>query len=65
MHANQNESKYIHVNFLLNFPKIKKILSDEVKLWQYLEEDKKYPSRNYELDYEKKMIRKKKNEFSV
>lgn len=44
---------------MLNFPKIKKVLTDEHKLWNYLITDDKYPSRNYELDLERRMIRKK------
>ena len=45
--------------FMLNFPKIKKILRDESKLFEYLKEDDKYETRNYEIDFDNKMIRKK------
>lgn len=59
MHANRDEKKYIDFKLMLNFPKIKKVLKDEQKLWSYLIDDEKYSSRNYELDLERKMIRKK------
>jgi hypothetical protein len=59
MHANRDEKKYIDFKLMLNFPKIKKVLKDEQKLWSYLIDDEKYSSRNYELDFERKMIRKK------
>jgi hypothetical protein len=44
---------------MINFPKIKKALTDINKLWAYLASDNRYASRNYELDFERKMIRKK------
>jgi hypothetical protein len=44
---------------MLNFPKIKKVLRDEEKLLDYLREDDKYESRNYEINFVNKMIRKK------
>ena len=59
MHANRDEKKYIDFKLMLNFPKIKKVLKNEQKLWSYLIDDEKYSSRNYELDFERKMIRKK------
>ena len=45
--------------FLLNFPKIKKVLTDEHKLAQYLENDPKYEGRNFVIDPVLKTIRKK------
>ena len=47
------------LSFMLNFPKIKKVLRDEDKLFDYLRVDEKYESRNYEIDFENKLIRKK------
>lgn len=47
------------LSFMLNFPKIKKVLRDEDKLFDYLRGDEKYESRNYEIDFENKLIRKK------
>lgn len=47
MHANNDENKYINYKLMLNFPKIKKVLADENKLWDYLVNDDKLPSRNY------------------
>lgn len=44
---------------MLNFPKIKKVLNNENKLWDYLTTDILYAIRSYELDYVRKMIRKK------
>jgi hypothetical protein len=44
---------------MLNFPKIKKILKDDHKLFQYLVEDDKRADRNFEIDEERKLIRKK------
>jgi hypothetical protein len=35
------------LSFMLNFPKIKKVLRDEDKLLEYLKEDEKYESRNF------------------
>ena len=32
---------------MLNFPKIKKIIYDKDKLWQYLSLDEKIKTRNY------------------
>jgi len=49
----------MRLSFMLNFPKIKKVLRDEDKLLDYLREDDKYESRNYEIDFANKMIRKK------
>ncbi len=37
----------IKMSLMLNFPKIKKLLKDEDKLFRYLQEDEKYDSRNY------------------
>ena len=39
MHANRDEKKYIDFKLMLNFPKIKKVLKDEQKLWSYLIDD--------------------------
>jgi hypothetical protein len=39
LHANNDDKKYIQIKLLLNFPKIKKILNDETKLWLYLTND--------------------------
>ena len=44
---------------MLNFQKIKKVLREEEKLIQYLREDEKYPDRHYEIDFERRLIRKK------
>lgn len=49
----------LNISTLLNFPKIKKFLKDEAKLFEYLTTDEKYAQRNYEIDYENRMIRKK------
>ncbi len=51
MHANNNPQGNINLRLMLNFPKIKKVLTDEVKLWKFLTEDPRYSSRNYELDF--------------
>jgi hypothetical protein len=51
--------KDMNLSFMLNFPKIKKSLKDFDKLVQYLREDDRYESRNYEIDFEKGLIRKK------
>lgn len=61
MHANNDAEKYINLKVMLNFPKIKKFLNlnDEEKLWTFLINDDKYEGRNYELDFKRKMIRKK------
>lgn len=61
MHANNDAERYINLKVMLNFPKIKKFLNlnDEEKLWTYLINDDKYAGRNYELDFKRKMIRKK------
>ena len=66
LHANSHPQKCkftknldIKLSFMLNFPKIKKVLRDEDKLLEYLREDEKYESRNYEVDFTNKMIRKK------
>ena len=47
------------LSFMLNFPKIKKVIRDEDKLWYYLKEDEKYETRNYQIDFDQKLIRKK------
>ena len=47
------------VSFMLNFPKVKKAIRDEDKLLQYLQEDEKYHTRNYEINFEERIIRKK------
>lgn len=47
---------------MLNFPKIKKVLKDEERLWRYLTEDEGLANRNYELDHERRMLRKKSSE---
>lgn len=44
---------------MLNFGKIKKFLHDEDKLIEFLKEDEKYEQRTYEVDFEKRLIRKK------
>lgn len=44
---------------MLNFPKIKKFIYNEDKLIQYLQDDKLYQDRNYEVDFQNKLIRKK------
>ena len=49
----------IPVDFMLNFPKIKKVLTDQDKLWDFLTHDDKYKSRSYELEHSKRMLRKK------
>lgn len=49
----------LNISFLLNFPKIKKLIRDENKLLQYLKEDERYVHRSYEVDFENKLIRKK------
>lgn len=61
MHANNDAERYINLKVMLNFPKIKKFLNlnDDEKLWAYLINDDKYEGRNYELDFKRKMIRKK------
>lgn len=45
---------------MLNFPKIKKVLKDEDKLWEFLTGDEKLNIRNFELDPTRRMLRKKK-----
>lgn len=50
------------VSFMLNFPKVKKAIRDEDKLLQYLQEDEKYDTRNYEINFEERIIRKKQAE---
>lgn len=47
MHANRDPEKYINIKLMLNFPKIKKVLTDENILWKYLTNDDKYGIRNY------------------
>lgn len=47
MHANNNPQGNINLRLMLNFPKIKKVLTDEEKLWRFLTEDPMYSSRNY------------------
>lgn len=49
----------MNIGFLLNFPKIKKVLHDQQKLIEYLQSDEKYDQRSYELDIENRLIRKK------
>jgi hypothetical protein len=49
----------LNLSTLLNFPKIKKFLKDEGKLYEYLKTDDKYTQRNYEIDFDNRLIRKK------
>lgn len=47
------------LSFMLNFPKIKKVLRNVDKLIEYLRGDEKYPQRNFEIDFYNGLIRKK------
>lgn len=59
MNANKDAGKYIDVRLMTNFGKIKKVVTDEKKVWEFLANDEKLNSRNYELDVERKMLRRR------
>ena len=61
IHKNVIYNNYVDIDLslMLNFPKIKKVLRDIGKLGIYLKEDQKYQSRNYQIDFQRNVIRKK------
>jgi len=59
MNANKDAEKYIDVRLMTNFGKIKKVVTDEKKVWEFLANDEKLKSRNYELDLKRRMLRRR------